>query len=935
VATDDTSTDAYDVNQVISILTNDSVTSPATLVASTIKLCATTTTANASCNLTTLTVPGQGTYTVNPDGTVTFNPLPTFTGTASPVKYIVADSTGQVTNATITPTVLMPVAPFANPQTKAVIPGGTATFTTLTGVSGLATSTVGFNTSVTCLITPGTATCDADGVVTIAGEGTYTLNTATGVVTFVADANATQGTKTALTYQVTDVFGQTDTATLTPIIPAPPVATNDTSSGAFDTNQTISILPNDSAANPATLIASSVKLCATTSTANASCNLTTLTVAGQGTYTVNTNGTVTFDPLPTFTGTASPVKYIVADSTGQLANATITPTVGLPPAPVATPQTKTVIPGGTVNFTTLTGVSGLATSTVGFNTASTCLITPGTTTCDADGVVTIAGEGTYTLNTSTGVVTFVADVNATTGTKTSLSYRVTDVFGQTATSTLTPIIPAPPTAVNDTNTGPFDTNQVISPLTNDSAAAPATLVPSSVKLCATVSTANASCTLTTLTVPNEGTYTVNPNGTVTFDPLPTFTGTASPVKYVVADINGRVASATITPTVSMPPPPVAAPDLRELAPASTVSFLPIVGSGALAASAAGGAALNPTSFCIVDPTTNVCGVTDVTIAGEGTYKIDALTGVVSYTSIADAPIGRRTSITYQITDIFGQTVTSTLTPVIPPMPTIVNDTSTGPWNTAQTIISLTNDIAGTGTSLIGSTVKLCDASTTVPSSCTLTSLAVPGEGTYFVQTNGSVRFVPLPTFWGNATAIKYSVADGAGQVEMATITVVVAPPTNTPIAKPQKLEVNRGETIQFTTITGKQGLAVSKIGLVKTNTCLIDPSPVVAADTLVCDPDGIVTVKNLGTFKLNKSTGIVTFTASRNAKAGKGLSVTYQVMDLAGQTVTSTLTPIIPEKPQLPATGANSTEPLLLAALMLIGIGMAVNRSKRIIARRI
>jgi LPXTG-motif cell wall-anchored protein len=230
---------------------------------------------------------------------------------------------------------------------------------------------------------------------------------------------------------------------------------------------------------------------------------------------------------------------------------------------------------------------------------------------------------------------------------------------------------------------------------------------------------------------------------------------------------------------------------------------------------------------------------------------------------------------------------------------------------------------------------LCDASTTVPSSCTLTSLAVPGEGTYFVQTNGSVRFVPLPTFWGNATAIKYSVADGAGQVEMATITVVVAPPTNTPIAKPQKLEVNRGETIQFTTITGKQGLAVSKIGLVKTNTCLIDPSPVVAADTLVCDPDGIVTVKNLGTFKLNKSTGIVTFTASRNAKAGKGLSVTYQVMDLAGQTVTSTLTPIIPEKPQLPATGANSTEPLLLAALMLIGIGMAVNRSKRIIARRI
>ena len=933
VATDDTSTGAYDVNQIIPILTNDSVTSPATLVASTVKLCATTSTANASCNLTTLTIPSEGTYTVNPDGTVTFNPLSTFTGTASPVKYAVQDSTGQLTSATITPTVLMPVAPYATPQTKAVIPGGTATFTTLTGASGLATSSVAFNTTATCLFTPGTATCDADGSVTIAGEGTYTLNTATGIVTFVADVNATQGTKTAMTYQVTDVFGQTATATLTPIIPAPPVAVNDTSSAAFDTNQTISPLTNDIVTSPATLVASTVKLCATTSTANASCNLATLTVANQGTYTVNANGTVIFDPLPTFSGTASPVKYIVQDSTGQLTGATITPTVGLPPVPVATPQTKIVIPGGTVNFTTLTGASGLATSGVGFNTSSTCLLTPGTTTCDADGIVAIAGEGTFTLNTSTGVVAFVADVNATVGTKTSISYRVTDIFGQTATSTLTPVIPAPPAAVNDTSTGAYDVNQVISPLTNDSAVAPATLVPSSVKLCATTSTANASCNLTTLTVPNEGTYTVNANGTVTFDPLPTFVGTASPVKYIVADINGRVANATITPTVNMPPPPVATPDLRVVAPASTVTFQPVTGSGSLAVAAVGGAALNASSLCIVDPTTNICGTSPVTIDGEGTFTLDVTTGIISYSSFIDTPIGRRTSITYKITDIFGQTVTSTLTPVIPPMPTIANDTSSGPWNSAQTLVPVTNDIAGTGTILNATSVKLCDASVTTATACNLTTLTVAGEGTYIVLSNGNVKFTPLPSFFGTATTIKYSVSDGANQTAMATITVVVAPPTSKPIAKPQKLEVNRGETIQFTTITGKQGLAVSKIGLAKTNTCLIDPSPVVAADTLVCDPDGIVTVKNLGTFKLNKSTGIVTFTASRNAKAGKGLSITYQVTDFAGQTATSTLTPIIPAKPQLPATGANSTEPLLLAALMLIGIGMAVNRSKRLVSR--
>jgi CshA-type fibril repeat protein len=279
--------------------------------------------------------------------------------------------------------------------------------------------------------------------------------------------------------------------------------------------------------------------------------MTTLTVANEGTYTVNANGTVTFDPLPSFTGVASPVKYVVADTTGQLANATITPTVALPPAPVATPESKAVIPGGTATFTTITGTGALATSGVGLVAASTCLYTPSTTTCDADGVVTIAGEGTYTLNTTTGVVSFVADPAATTGTKTAITYKVVDIFGQTATSTLTPVIPPAPVATNDTSSGAYDTNQVISILTNDSTTSPAILVASTVKLCATTSTANASCDLTTLTVANQGTYTVNANGSVTFDPLPTFTGTASPVKYVVQDSTGQLANATITPTVAL------------------------------------------------------------------------------------------------------------------------------------------------------------------------------------------------------------------------------------------------------------------------------------------------------------------------------------------------------------------------------------------------
>jgi CshA-type fibril repeat protein len=461
-------------------------------------------------------------------------------------------------------------------------------------------------------------------VVTVTGVGTYTLDTTTGVVTLVADSAATQGTKTALKYRVSDIFGQKATSTLTPTIPAPPVAANDTSSGAFDTNQTISILTNDSATTPATLVASSVKLCATTATVNASCSLDTLDVPNQGTYTVNTNGTVTFNPLSTFSGTASPVKYVVADSSTQLAGATITPTVGLPAAPTATPNAQAVIPGGTVAFTTITGASGLAASGVGFTNSATCLITPGSVpdTCDVDGVVTVTGVGTYTLNTTTGVVTLVADSAATQGTKTALKYRVSDIFGQTATSTLTPTIPAPPVAVNDTSSGAYETNQIISVLTNDSASSPATLNASSVKLCSTTATANVSCNLDTLDVAGQGTYTVNANGTVTFVPVTGFTGTASPVKYVVTDSTTQLAGATLTATVNPPGAPVAAPETKSVIPGGSVVFTNITGASGLASSGVG---LNTTLTCLITPgstpaTCDADGV--VTITGQGTYTLN-------------------------------------------------------------------------------------------------------------------------------------------------------------------------------------------------------------------------------------------------------------------------------------------------------------------------
>jgi CshA-type fibril repeat protein len=205
--------------------------------------------------------------------------------------------------------------------------------------------------------------CDTDNTIVILGEGTWTLDRATGIATFAAFSTITPGTKTAVTYQVTDAFGQTASSTLTPIIPSPPDAKNDVSSGAYDTNQTITILTNDLDSTGAPIASTAVvKLCDSNEVPN-SCTATTVTTS-EGVYSL-VNGVVTFDPEPTFSGTAqSPVTYQVTDSTGQIDSATITPTVTPPPVPVATPEVKTLLPGATATYNNITGDTPLATGTL-------------------------------------------------------------------------------------------------------------------------------------------------------------------------------------------------------------------------------------------------------------------------------------------------------------------------------------------------------------------------------------------------------------------------------------------------------------------------------------------------------------------------------------------------------------------------------------------
>ena len=633
--------DAYDMNQIYTPISNDTPGAPSfPLLASTVLLCATNQTA-PNCTRTSLTVDGQGTYTVNlTTGEVTFDPLPTFTGPATPISYQAKDSLNRSVTSTISPTVGVPPVPTASPEAITDAYDTNQTYTPISNdTPGAASFPLLATTVLLCEVGQSAPACDKT-TLTVSNQGTYTVNRTTGAVVFDPLPTFT-GTATPVFYQTKDSLNRSVTSTITPTVTAPPItAVDDVSRNAFDTNQIISPLINDVPSAP--WDPASVRLCDTGETAP-NCTLTSLTVDGEGIYTVNSNGTVTFDPESTFTGPATPVSYQATDILGRTATADITPTVDPPARPTASPETKLLLPGATAVFTRVVGMSALA-SGASLQTGPTngpCLVDPSNNTCGTS--VTIQDEGTWTINQTTGVASFAALETISVGTKTPVVYKVTDILGQTATSTLTPIIPPPPSAQDDAITTDYDVTQTYTPFTNDTFSSVAPVVASSLRLCASVSDTN-TCTATTLVIPNEGTFTVNANGTVTFDPLPTFEGTATPVRYQASDIAGQTVSATLNPTILAPPLPSASIDTASAREGRTITFTPWLNDlpGPVAALGGDNLSFVPTSLrlcpmgtvaktgVVVVPTAiPTCTLTKLTTK-DGTYTVNTKTGKVSF-----------------------------------------------------------------------------------------------------------------------------------------------------------------------------------------------------------------------------------------------------------------------------------------------------------------
>ena len=786
---------------------------------------------------TTKTVDGVGTYTVAADGTVTFVPEKSFTGTAPAVTVVREDMNGTKASATYTPTVT-PVSPTATPAESTDIQGATQTGKP---VFTEGNSRVPMNDDVPATFDDGSTTKTVDGV------GTYTV-AADGTVTFVPEKTFT-GTAPAVTVVREDKNGTKASATYTPTVtPVTPTATpvettgkqGQTQTGKPEFTEGDSRVPmNDDV--PATF----------------DDGLTTKTVDGVGTYTVAADGTVTFVPEKSFIGKAPAVTVVREDKNGTKASATYTPTV-TPVTPTATPAESTG-PQGLVQTGTVTFTEGDEVAPI--NKDSITLLDENGQPAASVEAKSPAGDviGTYTVDKDTGVVTFTPTDKSYSGDVVPVKVQAADANGTTVETTYTPkITPVVPTSEDATSTDiqgqtqsgkpTFTEGNPNVPIDEDT---PATFENGSI----------------TKTIPGEGTYTVSPDGTVTFVPEKSFTGTGTGVTVKRVDKNGTEITAKYTPTVT-PVTPTAEPATSTDIQGATQTGKPEFTEGDSRV---------PMNDDV--PATFEDGSTTRTVDGVGTYTV-AADGTVTFVP-EKSFVGTAPAVTVVREDKNGTKASATYTPTVTPVtPTAEDTTSTDKQGQTQ---------SGTPTFTPGNPNVPMDDDTPATFEDGSTTKTIPGEGTYTVAPDGTVTFVPEKSFTGEGTGVTVKRVDKNGTSVTAKYTPTVTPVT--PTATPATSEAPQG-VVQTGTVTFTEGDPVAPID--KDTITLLDENGQPAASVDAKSPAGDV----IGTFTVNKETGVVTFTPTNKSYSGDVVPVKVQAADANGTvaetTYTPKITPVVP-----------------------------------------
>ncbi|MEV6281690.1 Ig-like domain-containing protein [Kribbella sp. NPDC051770] len=760
-ATDDTASTAYDTNVTVRVLANDTAGDPALpLVPTTLRLIDPV----GEVPRQVVVVDGEATFTAKPDGTVEVDPLPSFTGVLTSLAYTVLDVNGTPAGAALTVTIAKPPPPVAKPDT-----GRTAQDVPLR-IDALANDLAGEGTGLdplsVVLIDP------ADGslrkAVTVPGQGRWSVDPL-GTVEF-DPVPAYTGTATTLTYRVSDWFDQPARSTIAvTVTPVTPVAVDDSATTPYDVTATVRVLANDKAGDvTAPLVPGSLRL----EDPADGVFKPSVSVRGQGVYTAR-GGVVVFDPAVGFSGSASDLTYQVADDNGTPATAVVRITVGAPP--VARPDTASTLQDVTVTANVLSNDSP---GTDAKLDPASVLLRDGARASFGK-TLTVAGQGTYTVQDS-GAVQF-DPLPAFRGKGKPITYRVADSNKSVATATLLlSTTPIDPFTVDDSAITPYNQAITVDVLANDKPGdASAPLVPGSLLL---KDPADGKYRAT-VTQPREGTYVADKTGKVTFTPVKDYQGVTTPATYRITDDNGTTAEGLLFLTVGKGPE--AKPDSVTTKQNGAVTFNPLAND--LPGTAA---ELQKTSVQIFGTSAIRAWDRKVTIAGQGTFEADAVTGEIKFRPVPT--FSGRSAIGYQVTDTSGNKAASTATVTVSRIePVLVDDTAATAYDTAITVAVLGNDKAGDASApLVPESVRVIDPATGDP----VSSLQVAGQGVWTAQPDGGVRLVPSDGLTGAATPVTYQVSDKNGSTGTATLTVTV---DARPVAQPDREKTKQGMPVVF------------------------------------------------------------------------------------------------------------------------------------------
>ena len=726
-----------------------------------------------------------GTYTlkvVDGKATAVFTPTDkTYAGEVAPVTIQAKDTNGTPVTTTYTPNIT-PVEPTGKPTSTEGAQGqpqeGTPTFTPgndkvpmkidATQPAKLIDPATGQPTDETTIPAK-----DANGK----EVGTYTIDPTTGKVTFTPNKDFV-GTPVPATVQAKDANGTPTTATYTPTVkPVTPVGVNtftEDIQGAPQSGKP-EFKPGKTTINGKEVeVPMDDKVPATFEDGT-----TTKTIPGEGTYTVDPDGTVHFTPEKGFTGKGTELTVKRVDKNGTPALGKYTAVV-IGVKPTAEPSVTSDIQGQTqsqpVKFKG--GVVEVEDPMTKEKTEEVVAIDPTTYTLldesgqpatevpakDPEGNVI----GKYTLTTEPGkdpVAVFTPTDKTYSGAVKPVTVQAKDTNGTAVTTTYTPnITPVKPTAKGVTSEGAQGQEQSGTPtFTEGHEKAPIDpTVPAKLIDPETGEPTDE----TSVEVPGEGTYTINPEtGEVTFKPEPNFTGKAQGVEVQRKDTNGTPATAKYTPTVKPVTPTaegVTTTDVQGATQKGTPVFTP------------GKTTVNGVEKTVelddTKPATLEDGTTTKTIPGEGTYTV-APDGTVTFTPEKDFT-GQATGVTVKRVDKNGTPVTAKYTPVVLPVtPTGKDVTSIGEKGQPQ---SETPVFTPGTTKVNGKTITVPIDETVAPTfEDGTTTKEVPGEGTYTIDKNGKVTFTPEKDFVGQAKGVTVKRVDENGTPVTAKYTPTV------------------------------------------------------------------------------------------------------------------------------------------------------------------